>query len=326
MELRQFRYFVQIAELGSFSRAAQVLYIAQPALSQQIAQLEAELGQPLLVRSSTGVKLTEQGEAFYRHAQRLLKHVADTQAVVGGMLAAPAGNVRLGLPLSTSVHFVAALLPRVQASYPGIQVEFFDEPSGNLRQGLLSGRLDLGILVNDEDAIGLDAIDLMEETLFLMSHPRQAPKRRRIDLAQALALPLALPGSGQGVRPILDRLAMQAGLPPSAPSVVANSVAIVRHLVTQGRAHTIMAWGAASDALAAGTIVATPFTTHVVRRARLCLTGRESLSLAAQAIHSLLLTSIRQYVLDGHWQGVRLLEPTDDAEPGPGARAHKRGR
>ena len=77
MEIRQLRYFLKIAELGSFSRASQTLHVAQPALSHQIAQLDGELGHGLLHRRHNGVQMTEQGQAFYSQAQQILKEIDD---------------------------------------------------------------------------------------------------------------------------------------------------------------------------------------------------------------------------------------------------------
>ena len=82
MELRQFKYFVAIADCGSLSRAAQQLFIAQSALSKQMAELEAELGAQLLLRSRNGVAMTEAGKVFYEYAQGITKQVSDARAAV----------------------------------------------------------------------------------------------------------------------------------------------------------------------------------------------------------------------------------------------------
>ena len=105
MEIRQLRYFVSIADLGSLSRASKALFIAQPALSQQMAQLEAELGQPLLVRLPGGVQMTDQGQVFYRHAQRILKQLNEIGSALGECANQPAGIVAVGLPQSTAAQY-----------------------------------------------------------------------------------------------------------------------------------------------------------------------------------------------------------------------------
>jgi LysR family nitrogen assimilation transcriptional regulator len=82
MELRQLRYFVAIVDHGSLSRAALVLHVAQPALTQQLRQLEDELGAQLLHRSAQGVTSTDAGRLFYQHALAILKQVADARSAV----------------------------------------------------------------------------------------------------------------------------------------------------------------------------------------------------------------------------------------------------
>ncbi|MES2938589.1 MAG: LysR substrate-binding domain-containing protein [Pseudomonadota bacterium] len=307
MEIRQLRYFVRIADLGSVSRAAEALHVAQPALSQQVAQLESELGQPLLVRRSTGVHMTEQGEVFYRHAQRILRELADVAGAVQQAGSQPCGSVALGLPQSTASHYAMPLLAALRAQHPGIEVEFFDEISGNLLQGVSSGRLDLAVLVNDEHAALLQAEPLLEETLYLVSRPELAPAQATVPLASLAQYPLALPGHTQGVRDLLERAlqAQGASLPP--PRVLANSMSIMRQAALAGLAHCVMPWAAIHEDLARGTLKATPTEPPLSRRAHLCAARDAALTLAGQAVRRLLRETVRQRVQSGEWPGVRLL-------------------
>lgn len=306
MEIRQLRYFVKIADLGSLSRAAEALHVAQPALSQQVAQLEGELGQPLLVRRSTGVTMTEQGEVFYRHAQRLLKQWADVGPAVNQAARQLVGTVALGLPQSTAAQYAMPLLAALAARHPGISLEFFDEISGNLLHAVASGRMDLALLVNDEDAALLQSTPVLDEELFLVSRADRAPGTRRMPLGALASLPLALPGHGHGVRDLVERAVRAAGgeLPP--PALVANSMSIMRHAVREGLAHSVTPWGALPDELRAGTLVATPFEPTLSRRVHLCVARDAALTLAGQAVFELLLHTAREQVQAGHWPGTRL--------------------
>jgi len=307
MEIRQFKYFVKIADLGSFSRASRVLHIAQPALSQQMAQLEAELGHALLLREPRGVRLTEPGQAFYRHAQRLLRQVDDTAAAVRQCAAQPAGTVSVGLPLSTAAQYALPLLGAVRERHPGIEIEFFDEISGNLLRGLDSGRLDIAVLVNDDDARLVPGVALMDELLFMVSRAGAGPARKSVSLRQLHALALALPGPGQGVRPILDQALAQQGLRLGPLAVCANSMSIMRHALYEGLAHGVMPWGAVADDVQAGRLVAARITPALSRRVHVCTAPDASLSLAGQAVRELLLQVTRQRVRARQWRGVKLL-------------------
>jgi LysR family transcriptional regulator, nitrogen assimilation regulatory protein len=119
MELRQLRYFVAIVDHGSLSRAALVLHVAQPALTQQLRQLEEELGAQLLHRSAQGVVSTDAGKVFYDHAQAILKQVADARSAVT-QSARPSGSVTMGLPHSISGALALPLLTAAREQYPDI--------------------------------------------------------------------------------------------------------------------------------------------------------------------------------------------------------------
>jgi len=141
MELRQLRYFVAIADHGSLSRAALVLHVAQPALTQQVRQLEEELGAQLLHRSAQGVLCTDAGKVFYEHAQAILKQVADARSAVTQSTTRPAGSVTLGFPHSISGALALPLLTATRARYPEITLQLTEELSGSLAEQLISGAI-----------------------------------------------------------------------------------------------------------------------------------------------------------------------------------------
>ena len=311
MELRQLRYFIQIADSGSLSKASGVLHIAQPALSQQMALLEGELGQRLLSRLHTGVQVTEQGAVFYQHAQRVLKQVQEIKGAVTATSDAPSGPVALGLPQSTAQQFAFALLPRLQRDYPAIKLEFFDELSGHLLQGLHSGRLDVSVVVNNHDATLLQSTPLLDEALYLVSHPRMAPKGKvrgkGITLKQLAKLPLAIPGKHHGVRSLVDTALAAQGLSLSGSILTVNSMGIMRRCMLDGLAHCVMPWGAVAPEIASGALVATIITPRIERRVYICTAKDTHVSLATQTVAKLLLEAARECVRTGQWQGNRLL-------------------
>ncbi|MES2976263.1 MAG: LysR substrate-binding domain-containing protein [Pseudomonadota bacterium] len=306
MELRQLRYFAKIAELGSLTRASRALHIAQPALSQQMAQLEAEFGQKLLTRLSSGVRMTEQGEVFLRHAQRVLRQIDDIPAAVASLEKSPAGTVRVGLPQTTAAHYALLLAEQVVERFPAIRLELYDEISSHIPARLDSGRFDLGVIVNDEDAVLLDSVPLMDEQLFLVSRAGHAPRGKTVSAAQLAKLPLSIPAAGFGVRPIVDAFLAQAGLVLAEPQVLANSMNIMRSAMMAGHAHGVMPWAAVAQELAAGTLVATPIAPALARRVHLCTARDTALSLAAHAVHRLLADTVHEQVRSGAWQGATL--------------------
>ncbi|HNB44131.1 MAG TPA: LysR family transcriptional regulator, partial [Burkholderiaceae bacterium] len=118
MNLKQLEYFVQVAELGSFSRAAQVLDIAQPALSRQVRALEIELHETLLLRNGRGVALTEPGRRLFEHGVAILQHVAQAREDMGASRDEPVGRLTVGLPPSLGRRLTLPLIDRFRSGLP----------------------------------------------------------------------------------------------------------------------------------------------------------------------------------------------------------------
>lgn len=306
MEIRQLRYFVKIADSGSFSRASKVLHIAQPALSHQIAQLEAELGHALLHRRHNGVEPTEQGQVLYAQAQRILKAIDDVPNVLEGSAAQLRGTVTVGLPQSTAALYAMPLLRQLQERHSGVTLELFDEISGNLVRGLRSGQIDIAVIVNDEDALLTNAVALVDEELFVVA---SADKELgpNVPVEQLATIPLALPGLGHGVRALVEDAVRARGAVLSRPVVVANSMSIMRRAIESGQACGVMPWGGMCDALRAGKVRAVPLHPRLSRRVSVCWSKDAGLSRAAEAVRDLLIEVTRARVRSGEWKGVELL-------------------
>ncbi|NYZ17659.1 LysR family transcriptional regulator [Azospirillum sp. RWY-5-1] len=203
MEIRQLRYFVQIIESGSLSRASQRLHIAQPALSQQLKQLEEEIGKPLLNRSSKGVTPTESGLALYHHARFLLRQFDQSIAIVRSEAGAIRGMVSVGLPATTVSALGLQLVRRVRQRFPGVLLNVVEGMSGHIGQLMRLGQLDLAVLFSPDLAPDLVTEPLMVEELFFIipEHSALIPAgRTAVSLAEAAAVPLILPTGVHGLR------------------------------------------------------------------------------------------------------------------------------
>ena len=124
MENRQLLYFTRIVELGSFTKAAAELRIAQPSLGQQVRNLEEELGTALLVRHSRGVKPTEAGAVLFEHASRILEDVRQAKEAVLALSNQPAGNVTIGMTPGISDLFAARACRILQSELPGNSAQY----------------------------------------------------------------------------------------------------------------------------------------------------------------------------------------------------------
>ena len=296
--------------MGSFSRAATHLHVAQPALSQQMSVLEADLGTALLLRSTRGVVPTEAGRQLYEHAQQLLQQAANARAAVAGTADQPAGQVHMGLPLSLVGPLGMPVFRAVRDAYPQIRLQIFEELSGTILEWIKNGRLALGIAIDDDNLEGLHATPVLEERLYLVVSPRNKLARRKlVSLKEVAELDLVLPTPEQGVRPRLDRALARAGLSLQRPVTEINSLTLLKQAAAEEMGATILSWPsiefeAAQDKLAAVEIARSPIT----RVAALCVSATAPRTRALDAVLQVARRAIRHTVQLTPWRGVRSLD------------------
>lgn len=309
MELRQLRYFVAIVDHGSLSRAALVLHVAQPALTQQLRQLEQDLGVQLLHRTAQGVQSTDAGKVFYEHAQAILKQVADARSAVAQSAERPSGSVTLGLPHSISGALALPLLTATRAHYPEITLQLTEELTGNLADQLKSGRVNLAVLFDDGQLSQFATTPLAEEELHFICRDDAAygQGEQSLTLARALATTLILPGLQHGVRPRIESVARAAGL--SVGSVIEiNSIAILKSALLADMGATLLPPAPVLDELRRGTLRAQPIHSPTISRTVvLCSSRNIPLTNAAAAIGKLVRQVSDQLCADQLWPGARPL-------------------
>ena len=216
MELRQLVYFERVAELGSFTRAAQSLHLVQPALSQQVATLEREVGLPLFHRGARGVRLTEAGERLLPYARRVLGELERAQQALGELRQIRTGRVALGLPPSATLSLLPSILELYRERYPAVEVRIAEEMTDELAEQLLDGQLDLALLSSPVDERRLEMRELFSEELALVVPPNhRLAGVARVDLAELAAEPWILPtgdtAPARWSRPPARRLALACG-------------------------------------------------------------------------------------------------------------------
>ncbi|MBV7538548.1 LysR family transcriptional regulator [Duganella sp. sic0402] len=309
MELRQLRYFVAIVDHGSLSRAALILHVAQPALTQQLRQLEEDLGVQLLHRSAQGVLSTDAGKVFYEHAQAILKQVADARSAVAQSAERPSGSVTLGLPQSISGALALPLLTATRAHYPEITLQLTEELTGNLSDQLKSGRVNLAVLFDDGQLNQFTTHVLAEETLHFIcrADAAYAQGEHSLTLQQALDIQLILPGLQHGVRPRIESVARAAGL--SVSNVIEiNSIAILKSALLANMGATILPTAPVLDELQRGTLRAQPIhSPSISRTVALCSSRNIPLTNAASAISKLVRQVSDQLCRSGAWPGASAL-------------------
>lgn len=304
MELRQLRYFVAIAEHGAFSKAADKVFVAQSALSHQLAQLEDELGVQLLLRTRRGVELTEPGRVFLAHAISILRQTEDARSSVRSVMGEPSGKVVFGIPHSVSNALALPLLQAVRQQFPKIELELTEELTGNLIAQLRTGLLNLAVLFDDGHAGEFISQPLLTERLSLIGLAAMPGQRQAnsITLKKALALPLILPADPHGVRPTIEAAARKRGYPP--PHVVADisSISILRTTLLAGMGQTLLPVMPLRADIDAGVLQAVPVVSPALHRVvALCASRHIPVSGAATAVARLTAQLVHTLCAQGAW-------------------------
>lgn len=309
MELRQLRYFVAIVDHGSLSRAARVLHIVQPALTQQIQQLEEELGASLLHRSAQGMQATDAGKIFYEHALAILKQVADAKSAVNQTTDKPSGTVALGIPQSASGALAFPLLTAVRAAFPDIVFQLTEELTGNLTEQLASGRLNLAVLFDDGQLGKFNTKALVEEQMMYITRTdsQYACKRKSISLDKVLQAPLILPSIQHGVRPRIEQVVREQGK-QIANVIDITSIAILKSAILADMGATILPVSPLLAEIERGDMRASVISDAALSRTvTLCSSKNIPLTNAAQAVEKLVLDVSRDLCQSGKWLGAKSL-------------------
>jgi LysR family transcriptional regulator, nitrogen assimilation regulatory protein len=204
VDLKQLEYFVRVAELGSFTRAAIALDVAQPALSRQVRLLEVELRQNLLVRNGRGATPTEAGKLLLEHGRGILHQVARAREELGRVRGGLAGRVALGLPPSVARVLTVPLTRAFRQQLPDARLSISEGLSAAMQESLLHGRLDIALLYNAQPTAGLEIVPLLQEELLLVqARPpglSEDPPPAPIALREVAQLPLVIPSRPNAIR------------------------------------------------------------------------------------------------------------------------------
>ncbi|GAS90327.1 LysR substrate-binding domain-containing protein [Mycolicibacterium brisbanense] len=216
MELRQLEYFVAVTEEANFTRAAQRVHVAQPAVSAQIARLERELGQPLLDRSRREVRLTAAGEAVLPYARAALEAVRQARTAVDELAQLVRGSVTIGTVTAHNVD-MPQLLAQYHQAYPAVEITLSTDTSDALIDGVRSGRFDVAITAigSDEVPDGLSVATTTDQPIeAVVGRTDPWATRRTVSLAALVQRPLIALPAGGGIRRQFDRACAAAGVTP----------------------------------------------------------------------------------------------------------------
>jgi len=233
VDLRQLEYFAAVARHRHFTRAAEDLYVTQPALSQQVRRLERELGLELLRRTSAGVEVTPAGHELLGRAEAILADVGAARAAMDEHAGVSRGFVRLATAPGELLRLPAELAAFHRA-HPGVRIALRHGSAREVLEALRRGGADVAVLAlgPDADLAGLDAEPLRDEPLRLIAAPEEAPAGV-VGIAELSGRPLILAERGSALRETVMAACAAAGFSPVPPFEVGDP-ATARHLAHLG--------------------------------------------------------------------------------------------
>ena len=247
MDLKQLQYFVQVAELGSFTRAASVLRVAQPALSRQVRSLEVELRQGLFDRNGRGVTLTPAGSRLLAHGRGILQQVERARQDLEDQRGAASGLLSIGLPPSVGRTLTAPLVEVFRQRFPRATLSVVEGLSTYTLEWLTQGRIDCAVVYNATPAAAIELLPVLQEPLFLVSartgrakSPLRGPA---VSLAQLAGKELVIPSRPHAIRMRLETVMAEAGCKPLVGLEV-ESVPAMLDLVQRHALHAVLSLNA----------------------------------------------------------------------------------
>jgi len=233
VELRQLEYFVAVAKHRHFGRAAEAVYVTQPALSQQVQRLEAELGIALLRRTSRGVELTPAGEDLLARAETILAQVTQARGAMDEHAGVVRGAVRVAATTADALR-----LPEVLAAFhrehPGVRLALRHASASEVLALVRRGAVDLAVLsLGSEPVDGLTVTPLAEEPLRAIAAPGESLNAAAVAIEDLRGRPFVLGEPGTALRASVMDACQKHGFSP-VPLLEVSDPATVRFLVSAG--------------------------------------------------------------------------------------------
>lgn len=257
MNVQQLKTFVTVVEHGSFSEAARVLGVSQPAVTMQLQSLESDLGATLLDRRYRRVDLTEAGRTLLPHARRVLEQIGEARDEIDSLSGVITGRLVIAASTTPGVYIVPRLLGAFLTKHPEVGVTITVHDTAEVIEAVESGHADIGITGATVRGARVSFEEVGSDELVLICSPESPlAESKRVPLAELADEPWVLRESGSGTRQVAERLAADHGLDPDELRVVVElgtGEAIVS-AIEGGLGISILSRHVAAKALALGTV------------------------------------------------------------------------
>lgn len=233
MDIGQIEAFLQVAAHRSFSRAAEALRLTQPSVTARIQSLERDLGEPLFERNGRGVSLTEVGDAFMPHAQRVLKALHDGRDAVQSLRQLELGTLRLGAAPTISTYVLPDLVMEFRSRYPGLEVSVQTEHSEQIVQMVLADEVQLGLerTITHADVV---TVPLYRDEVVLVAAPSHSfGQKGVVSIEEVGQKRLIMFNRGSSYYTLVDNAMRQAGILVS-PTMELDNMEASKKMVEKG--------------------------------------------------------------------------------------------
>lgn len=314
LDLKQLKALVTVVEVGSVTRAAELLHLVQPAVTRQIRALESELGVPLFERTRHGMRPTAAGVSLADRARRALAELDRARAEVVPAAGALIGVVSVGLLESTAELLAEPLVSAVLRDHPGIELRVLTAYSGHLQQWLDDGDLDVSLLYNLTGTPSLNVQALVREKLWVAAPPAAGLRAGQpFPLARAAAHPFVMPAPGHALRVLIERAAGQAQVEIGV-AVQTNSMSLQKQLVRSGHGWTILPGAGIAKDVAVGTLSAAPLCEpEVWRSIAIGMPRAGRITPAAEVVARELIHQVRVAAGQSRWPSAQMHGAANDA-------------
>lgn len=259
LDSKRLFYFFHVARFGSLTTAEAVLDVAQSAISRQIQQLEAEVGEQLLHRTGRGVTLTEAGELLFRQANTILQEMASTMEMIDQIKHRPdSGQITIASPPTFSSLYMPEVVQRFVEVLPNVQLVAYEGSTSQVYDLLASGQVDLAIVLHEATSQKLSLQKLSTEPLLLIVSPRHPLAEAKSVAREALgSLDVVLPVGSHGSRALVEAYCEEAGI-HLAPRLRLDSLNMTKAVLADGRFCAVLPHLACAGEIARGELIAIP--------------------------------------------------------------------
>jgi len=295
--------FLRIGELGSLSKAAHRMRIAQPALSRQMKLLQEDIGVPLLTRHRHGMRLTPAGEELMRRVGGLIRQLDQAIEDVHSAEGIPSGLSAFGIVPTVSSVLAVRLAARVAVDFPGISLRIVEAYDGHLIDWLQRGEIDAAIIYAFDAGLKVEAEELLTEDLVVVGPPEsRLDGKTPMSMAEFAGLPLVLPSRPHGLRAVVENASATAKVKLTV-RFEADSFRVLKELVERGLGYTALPLSSIYHEQREGRLRCAPLIEpKVARHLMMAHPSDSTVSRATRTVVNLARQEIAALVQSGVWQ------------------------